>query len=169
MTSSAYSVRAGTAEDYWMLRRMLYEAAFWRSDAERPPPEDALAHPHLDRYVRDWGQPGDASVIAVDRAGRAVGAAWYRKFPLTHPGYGFLDEAIPEVSIGVDPHHRNRGVGTTLLRALLERAAADEVPAVSLSVEKDNPACSLYARVGFRVVKTTEGAWTMRYDLRPAR
>ena len=98
--------------------------------------------------------------------GRPVGAAWYRLFSADEPGYGFLDEATPEVSIAVDPAFRGRGVGTALLDALCERARGDGLPALSLSVERDNPARRIYERRGFVEVEGTADACTMRIDLR---
>jgi ribosomal protein S18 acetylase RimI-like enzyme len=57
-------------------------------------------------------------------------------------------------------------VGTALLRALIERARADDVPALSLSVERENPALRLYKQLGFRRVGRADNAWTMRLALR---
>ena len=45
-------------------------------------------------YVKAWGRPGDTAMIAlVD--GFPVGAAWFRLFKATAPGYGFVDEQTP--------------------------------------------------------------------------
>ena len=121
--------------------------------------------PHGARYTDGWGREGDAGVVAMGD-GRPVGAAWYRLFSADEPGYGFLDEATPEVSIAVDPAFRGRGVGTALLDALCERARGDGLPALSLSVERDNPARRIYERRGFVEVEGTADACTMRIDLR---
>jgi GNAT superfamily N-acetyltransferase len=59
-------------------------------------------------------------VVAVE--GEPVGAAWWRLFTAEDPGYGFVDEATPQVSIGVLPEARGRGVGERLLRALIAEA-----------------------------------------------
>jgi ribosomal protein S18 acetylase RimI-like enzyme len=48
----------------------------------------------------------------------------------------------------------------------MERARADGYGAISLSVEKDNPAVSLYERHGFQRVREDDGAYTMRAELR---
>lgn len=53
------------------------------------------------------------------------------------------------------------GVATTLLTRLLADATAQGVPAVSLSVEPENPARILYERLGFVKVSEVGGAWTM--------
>lgn len=51
------------------------------------------------------------------------------------------------------PAHRNRGIGSLLMQALL--AYADGLARqVSLHVEPFNPAKRMYARLGFRVVET---------------
>jgi GNAT superfamily N-acetyltransferase len=61
------------------------------------------------------------------------------------------DLRIMDVSL-VDAH-RNQGVGTALMRALVEDAESAGVPA-SLHVEPFNPALRLYLRLGFFHVET---------------
>ena len=117
------------------------------------------------RYVDGWGRPGDTAVVAEDAASRPIGAAWYRLFDPALPGYGFLDASIPELTIGVLGEHRGRGIGRALLNALLANARAAGFPALSLSVERTNPAAALYERVGFRKVGESGGSWTMRVDV----
>jgi ribosomal protein S18 acetylase RimI-like enzyme len=124
-----------------------------------------MADPKLALYVQSWGRTGDAGVVAEDQTGRPLGAAWYRLFTSDEHGYGFVDVAIPELTVAVKAEVRDRGVGTALLQGLVERARVDGVPALSLSVEEDNPALSLYERLGFVVVGRIENAWTMRRDL----
>ena len=145
---------------------MLYEAAFWRPNGPRPPVDEALADPALGRYVDGWGRRGDAGVVALGDGGRPVGAAWYRLFPPGEPGFGFVDERTPELSLGVLEEARRRGIGTRLLLLLLDRARDDGFQALSLSVEPDNPARRLYERYGFVRVGGA-AAWTMRADFLP--
>ena len=141
---------------------MLFEAVHWR-DGVRPAIEETLAHPEIARYVEGWGGAGDAGVVAVDGE-RAVGAAWYRVFTPTRPGYGFVNERTPELTVGVVAGARGRGVGTALVRALLDQGRAAGFSAISLSVEPDNPAVRLYERAGFTRVGGA-GAWTMLAEL----
>jgi len=55
---------------------------------------------------------------------------------------------FPELCMAVRSGQRGRGVGTRMLRTLLD--AADERGwSVSLSVQRENPACRLYRRCGF--------------------
>jgi ribosomal protein S18 acetylase RimI-like enzyme len=159
-------VRAATAADLDFLRTMLYEAATWRP-GPRPPAETVLAEPAVARYLRGWGRHGDSALIACEDD-RPVGAAWYRLFPEDDAGYGFVATEVPELSIGVAADARGRGVGTLLLDALVAEARDGGFPALTLSVEPDNPAVRLYERAGFSRVPSTGGSWTMVLALRPA-
>jgi ribosomal protein S18 acetylase RimI-like enzyme len=163
-------IRPGTLEDLGFLRKMVYEAAYWRPSLERPPLEEALAHSELARILRDWGRrPGDAAEIAVAADGRRVGAAWYRFWSPADHSYGFVDERLPELGIGVAVKSRGQGVGTALLRALVDRATGEGVPGLSLSVERDNPAIRLYEGLGFQPVASEDNSWTMVLDLKAGR
>lgn len=55
--------------------------------------------------------------------------------------------------IALLPEYRNRGIGSKLIRELLDEAAGKGLPVV-LQVLKTNPAVNLYERLGF--VKTGE-------------
>ncbi len=108
------------------------------------------------------GRPARASWGWSPRTGhRLAPAAWLRLLPEHDRGYGFVDAATPELSIGVVPTHRGRGIGSLLLNALVVPARAQRHEALSLSVEPDNPARRLYERCGFQVVGAVDGTITM--------
>jgi len=144
------TLRPVESHDQRFLRDMLRHAYHWRlaEDVERP----------VYRYVRNWGRTGDAGVIALEGA-HAYGAAWYRLFTPDEPGFGFVDEATPELTIAVVPSRRGKGAGQELLEALLERARADGYTAVSLST--DPRQVSWYERFGFERAGETPHAVTM--------
>jgi ribosomal protein S18 acetylase RimI-like enzyme len=151
-------IRKGGQQDVPFMRDMLRHAYYWRwADPE-------LADLPVGRYVEQWGRKGDAALIEIERF-QPVGAAWYRLFAADEPGYGFVDEQTPELTIAVVPSCRGRGYGAELLVALLERARSDGYAKVSLSVESDNPALKLYARHGFETVSERGGAYVMVADL----
>ena len=104
-------------------------------------------------------------MIAID-GGFPVGAAWYRLFERSRPGYGFVDERTPELAIAVVPNARGKGIGAALLDALTERARAEGHAAISLSVDRENAgAIALYERYGFERVGEEDDSVTMLASL----
>lgn len=159
-------LRAARAEqgDERFLWLMLLEANAWRPGARKLSLGEAMADPSLASYVEAWGRDGDLGFIA-ETEGQPVGAAWWRLFNEDDHGYGFIEPTVPEVSIAVAEKMRGQGIGTALLRAIIEQASKQHVSVLSLSVERDNPALRLYERFGFRRVGQFENAWTMRRDI----
>ena len=151
-------IRKAAGRDAPFLRDMVKHAYYWRWA------DPATADIPASRYVEGWGRPGDRGLIVIDES-FPVGAAWYRLFASARPGYGFLDEETPELTIAVVPSKRGHGFGEQLLSALLEQARADGHGAMSLSVEKDNPALKLYERFGFQPVREVDSTVVMRADL----
>jgi GNAT superfamily N-acetyltransferase len=150
-------IRRGAHSDVTFMRSMLAHAYHWRvAVLDAPIP--------LARYTENWGRAGDVSVIAME-GGHSLGVAWLRLFPASAPGYGFVDEQTPELTISVVPSRRRHGLGQELLDALLERAREAGFAAVSLSVEAESPAVAFYERNGFVQVGESHGGLTMRLDL----
>ncbi len=150
-------IRKGSNADVTFMRSMLAHAYAWRVnqfEADIP----------LTRYVDNWGRPGDVAVMSTE-TGHRVGAAWLRVFREDAPGYGFVDERTPELTIAVVPSRRRHGLGQELLDALLARAREQGHGAVSLSVETDSPAVAFYERNGFEAVREEDGGLVMRRDL----
>ena len=65
----------------------------------------------------------------------------------------------------VDRTLRGRGIGTQLIKGLIEEAARAG-RAVTLGVVKSNPALRLYERLGFRTTHEDERKFYMRRDFR---
>jgi GNAT superfamily N-acetyltransferase len=66
----------------------------------------------------------------------------------------------------VAPAHQGRGIGTMIVRRLIEEAAYDR-RAVTLGVVKINPALRLYQRLGFRTTHEDARKFYMRRDPDP--
>ena len=150
-----YSTRLATADDTEELWEMLYHAS--HSDEEGVPDASALkSRPELARYVEGFGKATDIGVLAIEvDSGRAVGAAWFRLLQGDQRGYGYIDDATPELAIATAPEHRGAGAGTLLLEQLL-RVAFDRFETVCLSCRMQNPARRLYERCGFELVAGSE-------------
>ncbi len=159
--AAAVMIRPGESQDVTFLRDMVRHTGLDRSgvtiDAEPPP---------LSRYVVGWGRAGDTALVAFDGTTHvAVGAAWCRLFTAAEPGYGFIDEATPELTVAVVPSRRGEGIGQALLTAIVEQARADGVAAISMSAVRDTPAVALFEENGFRVIREHGTAVIMALDL----
>ena len=141
------TVRTATADDRELVAVATLENFNWNG------PRFTMAE--IDRneqarhYYADWPGADDFGLVAQDGDGAAVGVVWLRCFPETDPGYGFVADDIPELSIWVSAEHRGRGIGSTLMREAIELARSRRIRAISLSVEDGNPAKRLYERYGF--------------------
>ena len=141
-------IRELESADADFLGVMLYEAVYWNPAKERLPAEFVLAHPALTIFHAGWGRPGDSGLVAeVDDY--PAGVVWYRLFTEAEHGEGFVDEATPELAISVADGHRGQGIGGALMEAIHDRARAEGFERISLSVDADNPAKRLYARLGY--------------------
>jgi GNAT superfamily N-acetyltransferase len=158
------NIRPATKDDVRFLKTMLYEAARWNPDWPREPIEEVLGEEMLLRYHEGWGRKGDSGVVA-EIEGEPVGAAWYRLFTDEEPGFGFVDAKTPELSIAVEPLHRRKGIGGTLMRAALVQAREEGHRALSLSVAVHNRSRMMYERVGFEKVGEEGDHWTMLANL----
>jgi GNAT superfamily N-acetyltransferase len=147
-------LRDADVQDTRFLRDMLRHAYHWRMAQNPDLP--------VFRYVQNWGRPGDAGVVAFDGP-NIYGAAWYRLFPTDAPGFGFVDEQTPELTIAVVPSHRGHGTGGELLEALLTRARKEGFSRVSLSAEPGQT--GFYEQHGFHEFEREDGTVTMVADL----
>ncbi|MCW2528499.1 MAG: GCN5-related protein N-acetyltransferase [Pseudonocardiales bacterium] len=159
-----FEIRSALAADYPFMEQMLLQAFDWTGN-QQATLEQVRHRVDIAHYLTGWPQGSDFGVIAVTSAGDSVGATWARKLSASDRGYGFVAAEIPELTIGVHPAYRGRGVGRALMRGLIDRARSENIPALSLSVEDGNQARRLYERLGFRVVGRNGDSDTMLLDL----
>lgn len=150
MPPSVPTVRPVGPDDVGFLWQMLYRAS-WSHLDDAATVDSIRDDPDLAYYVEGWGREGDTGVVAWS-GDRRCGAAWVRL--LTGPqrtSYAFVADDVPELAIAVEAGEEGRGIGSLLLRELLDRLPAT---AVVLTARATNPAIALYARHGFTVVDT---------------
>jgi ribosomal protein S18 acetylase RimI-like enzyme len=95
-----------------------------------------LQHSH---YVANY--PG-ADLLVIESASIPIGRIYvYRS-----------KNEIRLMDIALVPDWRNRGVGTMLLRELMDEARASG-SSITLHVEPNNPAQRMYERLGFRLIE----------------
>ena len=148
-----WSLRPAGPADAGFLADMLVEAVNW-SPRWNQGRDSIFATPAIAHYLTGWPRDGDLGVVA-EACAQPVGAAWLRFLPADDPGYGFVAADVPELTIGVTPLWRGRGVGRALLRAIADRARETGIRQISLSVERKNFARQLYRAEGYRVVDSS--------------
>ena len=140
MESSIPRLRPVTARDALFLFR-LFVSTRVREPAPVPAPheQEALFRQQFDEQASWWSQEyPDASFDIVEVGGLAAGRLYVHRARQDHR----------IVDIALQPTHRGRGIGTTLLQAvMLEADRAGKL--VSLHVSVFNPARRLYERLGF--------------------
>lgn len=115
------------------LERRLFPADAWPAEMFA----EELAHPEWRRY---WGiQTPDGELIG-------------------YAGAQYSPRLADVQTIGVLPEHEGHGLGTFLLRLMIERAAAWGATDLMLEVRVDNPrAIGLYTHRGFETIHTRRG------------
>lgn len=150
------TIRPLRSDERWLLTEFLYEAV-WVPDGAPPVPRTVLQEPALRRYVEDFGRAADDRCLAAVCDGRVAGAVWVRRMH----GFGHVDDATPELAVALYPEYRGRGVGTLLLRAMLDLLRTEGYTRVSLSVQRENRAAAWYLREGFELLAERDGELVM--------
>jgi len=141
------SVREATAADRGLLAQATLDNLNW--NGPRFTMREVEDTPQFRHYYDGWPSDEDFGLVVEGAEGAAVAVVWLRYFTAQDPGYGFVADTIPELSIWVSAEHRGQGIGGRLLHRVTEVAQSRGVTAISLSVEDGNPAARLYARHGF--------------------
>ena len=159
-----FKIRTATINDLLFLKKMLFEASYWRQNISKPDFEQGLQRADLKYLLEDWGRKGDTGIIAEDNHNNPIGAAWYRFWIEEKHSYGYISESIPELTLAVSEKWRGKGVGRELIKRLIAEVKNQNLTKVSLSVEKENFAINLYQKVGFKVYIDNPGDYTMLWE-----
>lgn len=153
-------IRKIKSDEEYFLREMLYQAIFI-PPGKPPLPRSITGQPELARYIKDWGKGAFDLAYVAEHNGMLIGAIWGRQFVLPKVGYGYVDGFTPEISMAIKEAHRGRGIGAALLENISASYNERGVSAISLSVDKLNPAFKFYQKNGFEYHEETGTAITM--------
>ena len=142
-----YQIRPIRKEEIPILGDFLYEAIFI-PEGVAAPPRSILDDENLQVYIRDFGQMHDDRCVVAEVGDKIVGAIWSRIMN----DYGHIADDVPSIAISLYKEYRSLGIGTDLLRQMLELLKADGYKSVSLSVQKANYAMRMYQKAGFRIL-----------------
>ena len=150
------AIREIRSEEIPLLNDFLYEAIFIPEGVPAPP-RSIIENENLQVYVRDFGTKADDRCLVAEVDGKVIGAIWTRIMN----DYGHIADGIPSLAISLYKDYRHQGIGTELLREMLQLLRRDGYPQVSLSVQKANYAFRMYLKAGFKVLKETEEEYLM--------
>lgn len=150
-----YRIREIKESEYSVLPDFLYEAIFIPGGTEKPP-KSIIEQPELQVYIADFGKTDDWCLVAEIK-GKIAGAVWVRIMN----DYGHIDDKTPSLAISLYEEYRSLGLGTALMRAMLQFLKDKGYKQTSLSVQKTNYAVKLYRKIGFEVVSENDEEYIM--------
>ena len=153
-TRRAYVIRPLRRDETGLLKDFLYEAIFVPEGME-PPDRDILEKPELRVYTDGFG------TLVAESDGRVVGAVWTRIMD----DYGHVDDETPSFAISLYRAYRGKGIGTAMMRDMLDLLRQQGYQKASLAVQKANYAVRMYRDVGFRTVDENEEEYIMVCEL----
>lgn len=124
-----------------------------------------IKSPELNKYIKNWGKNKSDIAIKATFKNETIALIWGRKFKENSPGFGYIDDYTPELSIAVLSPYRNKGIGTELIKKITESYRKIGCQKISLSVHKLNPAYGLYIRNGFTAVREIDDSIVMVRNL----
>lgn len=156
-----YTIRKMKKHEYPLLNDFLYEAIFVPEGMEAPP-RDIINKPELQVYVSDFGSQKDDLCMVAEAEGKIVGAVWVRDMK----DYGNIGDGIPSFAISLYKEYRGNGIGTELMKTMLEELKSRGYKKASLSVQKKNYAAKMYQKLGFEIVEENEEEYIMVYSVK---
>ncbi len=138
-------------EEYSLMEDIMYEAIH-HPDPLTPYPKTVIYLPQVRVYWDEWGTGKNDHCLVAEVANKIAGAVWIRTFHDEIKGCGFIDEKTPEIAIALFKEYRNKGIGTRLMKQMIDFLKSKGFDQVSLSITKGNRAIDLYKRLGFSII-----------------
>ena len=151
-----YTIRKIKEIEYPLLNNFLYEAIFIPEGVEAPPRE-IINSPELQVYVDGFGQQKHDHALVAEVGNKIVGVVWVRIMN----DYGHIDDSTPSFAISLYKEYRGQGIGTDMMRKMLDLLKECGYKQASLAVQKANYAVKMYRKVGFEIVDENEEEYIM--------
>lgn len=153
-------IRKLRSDETELLKGFLYEAIFIPEGME-PPDRSIITQPELALYYNDFGKGSADNCLVADVDGKVVGAVWTRLMS----DYGHVDDDTPSFAISLYKEYRGRGIGTDMMRRMLELLKEQGYKRASLSAQQANYAVKMYEKVGFHTVDENDEEYIMVCEL----
>ena len=153
-------IRELRSDENDLLKDFLYEAIFIPEGTD-PPERSIIERPELKLYYEDFGS-GEADYCLVAEAdGKVIGAVWTRIMN----DYGHVDDETPSFAISLYKEYRGLGIGTELMRRMLQLLKEKGYKRASLAVQKANYAVWMYEKLGFITTDQNDEEFIMVCEL----
>lgn len=149
-------IREMNEAEYPLLEDFLYEAIFIPEGAE-PPPRSIINAPELRIYIEDFGRRADDKALVAEIGNQVIGAVWVRVMN----DYGHIDDETPSFAISLYKEYRGQGIGTEMMKRMLDLLKGCGYQRASLAVQKANYAVKMYDSVGFEIIDENEKEYIM--------
>lgn len=155
-----YKIREIHECEYYLLQDFLYEAIFI-PDGAAPPPKSIIKQPDLQVYIENFGTKPDDICFVAEIDTKIIGAVWVRDMK----DYGHIADGVPSFAISIYRQYRNCGIGTAMMKTMLNELKSRGYTNTSLAVQKANYAVKMYKNVGFRIYDENDQEYIMVCDL----
>lgn len=155
-----YIIREIEKSEIVLLQDFLYEAIYV-PEGSRKPDKSIIELPELQIYIEDFGARSDDYCLVAEVEGEIAGAVWVRIID----DYGHIDDQTPSLSISLYEECRGYGLGTQMMKEMIDRLRNYEYEKLSLSVQKSNYAAEIYKGLGFTVYDENEEEYIMIFHL----
>lgn len=151
-----YKIREIKETEYSLLEDFLYEAIFIPKGVE-PPPKSIINAPELQVYIKDFGTQEHDKALVTEIDNKIIGAVWVRIMN----DYGHIDDKTPSFAISLFKEYRGFGIGTEMMKQMLEILKKRGYKQASLAVQKANYAVKMYQKAGFEIIDENEEEYIM--------
>jgi ribosomal protein S18 acetylase RimI-like enzyme len=155
-----FSIREISKEESHILSDFLYEAIYVPKGLKAPL-RSIIELPELQVYIKGFGEQKSDIGLVAEADGKIVGAIWTRIMN----DYGHIDECTPSLAISLYKEYRNHGIGTAMMLEMFKILKQRGYKKISLSVQKENYAVSMYIKLGYSVVYENEEEYIMVHYL----
>lgn len=155
-----YTIRKIKKSEYSLLEDFLYEAIYIPKGVQAPP-KSIIKSSELQIYISNFGSYKDDRCLVAEVCGKVIGAVWVRIMN----DYGHIDDETPSFAISLYKEYRGMGIGTEMMRKMLEVLKENGYNQTSLAVQKENYAVKMYKKVGFKIVNENQEEYIMVNDL----
>jgi ribosomal protein S18 acetylase RimI-like enzyme len=150
-----YRIREMKENEYDLLSEFLYEAIFVPEGMSKTP-KAIIERSELQLYIADFGKADDWCLVA-ETDEKVIGAAWVRIMK----DYGHIDDETLSFAVSLYEEYRHLGIGTALVKTMLQFLKNKGYRQVSLSVQKANYAVDMYRKTGFEVIRENREEYIM--------